>query len=185
MNTRVLEQPEFTASIRGYDKLQVDDYIARLRALALEADERARSAESELEFSRHQTIGPRVSEIFELAVAEAKELRENVVAETEEMRAQAKLDAEEIGVRAREHAAEVDAETKRSRDQAIAEIQVARAEAQDELDALERRKSAHLDDLRKLQQSLASAAQFVDTVSDTHALQPAEEMEETRALPAA
>jgi cell division septum initiation protein DivIVA len=182
MNTRLLEQPEFTASIRGYDKLQVDDYLERLRALALEADERARTAESELEFSRHQTIGPRVSEIFELAVAEAKEMRERVVAETEEMRTQARHDSEEILVRARELAAEVDAETKRGREQAIAEVHAARAEAHQELDMLEQRKEAHLSDLRRLQESLASAAQLVSSVSNPRPV--VEEVEDTRALAA-
>jgi uncharacterized membrane-anchored protein len=156
MNTRVLEQPEFAASIRGYDRLQVDDYIARLRAMALEAEERSRTAESELEFSRHATIGPRVAEIFDLAVAEAKELRERVATETEEMRAQARRDSEEILFRARELAVEIDAETKRNRERAIAEISAARSDAHDELETLEQHKQSHLTDLHRLQEALAA-----------------------------
>ncbi len=73
-------RPEFTTSIRGYDRLQVDDYIERLHSLVAYAEQRARDAESELEFTRHANVGPRVSEILDLAVEESKELRERIVA---------------------------------------------------------------------------------------------------------
>jgi cell division septum initiation protein DivIVA len=183
MNNREFEQPEFTASIRGYDRLQVDDYIVRLRAIAIEAEERAREAESELEFSRHATIGPRVSEIFDLAVAESKELRERVAAEADSMRAQARRDAEEILERARDLAMEIEADTKRGREEAIAEIDAAREEATNDLQATARQRAQHVADLHRLQESLASATRLVESGSAPRAVEVADE--ETRALPAA
>jgi cell division septum initiation protein DivIVA len=183
MNNREFEQPEFTASIRGYDRLQVDDYIARLRAIAIEAEERAREAESELEFSRHATIGPRVSEIFDLAVAESKELRERVTAEADGLRAQARRDAEEILERARDLAMEIEADTKRARDEAIAEVEAAREDATEDLAAIARHREHHLADLHRLQESLASAARLVESGSGPRVIEAAEAT--TRALPAA
>jgi cell division septum initiation protein DivIVA len=182
VNNREFELPEFTASIRGYDRLQVDDYIARLRAIAIESGERAREAESELEFSRHATIGPRVSEIFDLAVAESKELRERVAAEADSVRAQARRDAEEILKRARDLALEIEADTTRGREQAIAEIDAAREEAAADLQSIARQREQHLTDLHRLQESLASAARLVESGSGPRAVEAAEE---TRALPAA
>ena len=76
-------RPEFAASIRGYDRMQVENYVDRLQSLLAEAEERTRAAEAELEFSRHATVGPRVAQIFDLAVEESKELRERIKGETE------------------------------------------------------------------------------------------------------
>jgi cell division septum initiation protein DivIVA len=176
MNNREFEQPEFTTSIRGYDRLQVDDYISRLRSLTIEAEERARTAESELEFSRHATIGPRVAEIFDLAVSEAKELRERVSADCERMRAQARGDADNILERARDLAEEIDGDTRRGRAEAIAAVNDARVQAQDELAQIEKSKEAHLADLRKLQEALGMAARLVESGASARALEPTEEV---------
>jgi hypothetical protein len=75
-------QPEFAIAIRGYDRLHVDEYIERLQKLVSEAEERARAAETNGEFSSHASVGPRISEIFELASAEARELHEKAERES-------------------------------------------------------------------------------------------------------
>src|SRR3979409_1738911 len=103
MNDRP-DRPEFATAMRGYDRLQVDDYVERLVDIATDAEERARAAESELEFSRHTTVGPRVSQILELAVEEGKELRERVSAEADKIRADAHAAADAIVTGARESA---------------------------------------------------------------------------------
>jgi hypothetical protein len=86
--------PEFTAAIRGYDKLQVDEYVAHLQEFAEDAEARARAAESELEVTRHTTVGPRVGEIFELAVTEAKDLQDRARTEREKDDARTEIEAE-------------------------------------------------------------------------------------------
>jgi DivIVA domain-containing protein len=105
------QRPEFATAIRGYDRPQVDDYVDRLSEIAADAEERARAAEAELEFSRHATVGARVSEIFDLAVEESKELRERVAAEVQETRAAARADADATVSMAAREAAHVRAQT--------------------------------------------------------------------------
>jgi len=56
-------QPEFTAAIRGYDRVQVDEYVERLHLLLGDAEERVRAAEDDLEFSRHATRPARESDL--------------------------------------------------------------------------------------------------------------------------
>ena len=89
MNAITSDRPEFATAIRGYDRPQVDDYIDRMLHLVAEAEDRARAAESELEFSRHSTVGPRVTEIFELAIAEAKEIQGKTSTDCERARTDA------------------------------------------------------------------------------------------------
>jgi cell division septum initiation protein DivIVA len=98
------DRPEFATAIRGYDRLQVDVYIDRLREIAADAEERARAAEAELEFSRHTVVGPRVAQILDLAVQEGKELRERIHAEADRMREQARAEVEAIVADARDSA---------------------------------------------------------------------------------
>lgn len=142
-----IDNPEFTAAIRGYDKVQVDDYIERLQSFASEAEERARAAESELEFSRHTTVGPRVTEILELAVAEAKELRDRAGRECDDVRAEARRTAEEIRER-----------SEREANEAREEIAAERRRAELAITQLEETKQALLGDLRQIHETLAQAA---------------------------
>jgi DivIVA domain-containing protein len=152
------ERPEFATSIRGYDRLQVDDYLDRLIEIAADAEERARTAESELEFSRHTTLGPRVGEILELAVQEAKDLRERVSEETEEMHTTAREQEKEIIARARGTAAETQAKAKRAGKQMIARAEATRDQVLGEVEALSERKAAILGDLERLQEAIGVAA---------------------------
>jgi cell division septum initiation protein DivIVA len=156
------ERPEFATAIRGYDRLQVDDYIARLAEISADAEERARAAEEELEFSRHTTVGPRVGQMLELAVEEAKELRQKVNAEAEAKRSTARSEASEIISRANEEARETRKQTEAERQQALADLETERRRAHAEIDRLERAKHMLLGDLRRLQEALAAAAAVVE-----------------------
>jgi cell division septum initiation protein DivIVA len=101
-------KPEFTTAIRGYDRLQVDDYIERLHSLVAYAEQRTREAEAGLEFNHHASVGPRVSEILDLAVEESKELRERIVTK-------ARCEAQEIVESAHAQAAAARDESQRER----------------------------------------------------------------------
>ena len=47
--------PEFTTAVRGYDRAQVDEYIARLHDWVADSEERARASEFELADAGQQT----------------------------------------------------------------------------------------------------------------------------------
>jgi cell division septum initiation protein DivIVA len=151
------EQPKFAVSMRGYDKLQVDDYIERLRDIAIDAEERARLAESELEFSRHATVGPRVSQILDLAVDEAKELRVRVDEEVDRMRSQARAECEELVTRARDTAAQLRNDAESARAEILADADAKRLAVLAEVERLGRSRGALLRDLERLQHVLAQA----------------------------
>ena len=152
-----LEQPRFASAMRGYDRVQVDDFIARLSEIVADAEDRARLAESELEFSRHATVGPRVSQILDLAVEEAKELRERVDAEVERTRSQARAQCEELTARARDTSAQIRAEAESARSDILADADAKRLAVLAEVERLDRSRGALLRDLERLQHVLADA----------------------------
>jgi DivIVA domain-containing protein len=151
------ERPEFATAIRGYDKLQVDDYIDRLIEITADAEERAGSAEAELEFSRHTTIGPRVGQIFDLAVQEAQELRERVGEEAEQTRTRTRREADETIARARKAASETGAEAERKARETIAQAEATREKVMREVEAIGEQKASLVADLERLQKVLAAA----------------------------
>jgi DivIVA domain-containing protein len=151
------DHPEFATSMRGYDRLQVDEYIDRLHDLAADAEERARVAESELEFSRHATVGPRVAQILDLAVEEGKELRERVQVEADRMRADARAESEAIAAAARESADLTRTEAERTREEVLADADARRREVLGEVERLTESKTWLLGDLGRLQRTLAEA----------------------------
>jgi DivIVA domain-containing protein len=153
------ERPEFATAIRGYDKLQVDDYIDRLIEITADAEDRAGSAEAELEFSRHTTIGPRVAQIFDLAVEEAQELRERVGSDAEQTRTRARREADETLARARKTASETEAEAERKAKETIARAETTRDKVMREVEAIGEQKASLLADLERLQRILAAATQ--------------------------
>ena len=144
------ERPQFAVAIRGYDRLQVDEYIDRLTEMVSEAEQRAREAEADLEYSRHTSVGPRVAQIFELAVEEVRELREQAGEEAEQLRASAQEEADEILMRVRFKAEELKAELDAELDRSRAEI-----------DELRARKEESIRELRRLQEALGAAAGLV------------------------
>jgi DivIVA domain-containing protein len=186
MTDIVKRRPEFTTSIRGYDRLQVDDYIDRLDELLTDAEQRARQAESELEFSRHTTVGPRVTEIFDLAVAESKDLRERVQEETGAMLDETRQRAQDIVDDAHSEAAETRARSQREREEAIAKLDAERQRAHGQVVVLQRRQAELLGDLRQLQEALAAAARVIPQESDlpTEECEPDGATTEQAALPA-
>jgi hypothetical protein len=155
-------QPEFAAAIRGYDRMQVDDYIERLSNLLAEAEERVRTAENDLEFSRHATVGPRVSEIFNLAVAESQELRDRIQIESNALLVDARQRAEQSTKAAREDAAELVAEAEQERDDLLADMERQRGGARERVAALEERRSQLLGELKRLRDALGDAAAIVE-----------------------
>jgi cell division septum initiation protein DivIVA len=155
-------RPEFTAAIRGYDRLQVDEYVERLHSLLTEAEHRARTAEDDLEFSRHATVGPRVSQIFDLAVAESQELRQRVQREADELHTDARQDAERILSAAQDDEAEIRARTEQERQELLAEMDRQREAAGEQLLVLEQRRTRLLGELKRLHLALGAAAGIVE-----------------------
>jgi cell division septum initiation protein DivIVA len=158
MNAINPERPEFTAAIRGYDRLQVDEYIARLQDLVAEAEDRGRAAESELEFSRHSTVGPRVTEIFELAIAEAKELRSKAITDCDRARTDARAEVDRLVSGAREDASAIKEQAQRDREDVLTELAAERRRREEEIERLDETKGTMLAELRRLQEALAAAA---------------------------
>jgi DivIVA domain-containing protein len=151
------QQPKFATAMRGYDKLQVDDYVERLQDILSDAEERARLAESELEFSRHATVGPRVSQILDLAVEEAKELRERVDDEVELVRSHARAQCDEMISRARDTSSQIRSEAESMRVDILGDADAKRLAVLAEVERLGRSRDALLRDLERLQHVLSQA----------------------------
>jgi cell division septum initiation protein DivIVA len=174
--------PEFTISIRGYDRVQVDDYIERLQSLLTYAEQRVREAESELEFreaesefdfSRHANVGPRVSEILDLAVAESKELRERIKQRAEGLCTNARREAEDIVESAHAQAEETREQSKREREDALTKLDAERERVRAEIIELQRRQTELLGNLKQLQEALGAAVYLIPDQPDV----PTEEVD--------
>src|SRR4051812_25195073 len=90
MSMRDQEAPEFSFSLRGYDRVQVDEYVAELLDYAIQAEERAVTAESALGECRRELASPgsagiseRLAAILQLANEEADQIRARAQAEGE------------------------------------------------------------------------------------------------------
>jgi len=119
---------------------------ANERERAAEVERRARMAKAELEASARATIGPRISQMFELAAEEAKELRAQAEAEGEQIRTSARREADDTREEARRELNEVGAEVERCRQQ------VADLKAEEE---------ALVADVRRLQAALQTVADLI------------------------
>jgi DivIVA domain-containing protein len=165
MSEPALEQPEFAVAMRGYDRPQVDEYVARLQSLVADAEERVRVAEA----GAHATVGPRVTQIFDLATAESVELRTRAQAQADALLADARTRAEELVAAAEREAESITAQARAQGEEALTEMQTERGMVRKQVDALEARKSHLIEELRRLQAALGSAA---DSVADIHAAPP-------------
>jgi cell division septum initiation protein DivIVA len=75
--------PEFAQTFRGYDREQVDEYVAWMRDLAIEAEDRAGQAETALAQCRRELaaspttagISERLAAMLQLATEEAADIR--------------------------------------------------------------------------------------------------------------
>ena len=156
-------RPAFRAALRGYDRLQVDDYVAwaetELLALRRANDDlltRYGTCSAELEISRRLLAcspagreqvrtSERVGEILRLAADEAARLTEAGAADADRLRAVARAEADALLRRAREVRDGAVADCERMR----AEAEEARATAEEELaraHAEVRRLTARLDE---------------------------------------
>lgn len=157
--------PEFTIALRGYDRLQVDEYIDRLQALVSEADERARNSEATQMFAEHAEVGARVSQIFELAEAEARELRDQIRSDLNAERAAARREAREIVEVAERTAREMEERASREYQEMLSELEQERDRLQAEATRLELRKSEAVGELRRLYELIGAATGVIDAGS--------------------
>ncbi len=156
-------RPVFRAALRGYDRLQVDDYVAwaetELLALRRANDDlltRYGTCSAELEISRRLLAcspagreqvrtSERVGEILRLAADEAARLTEAGAADADRLRAVARAEADALLRRAKEVRDGAVADCERMREEA----EEARAAAEEELaraHAEVRRLTARLDE---------------------------------------
>ena len=83
MSMREQEAPEFAHAFRGYDREQVDGYVAWVRDAAMQAEDRAGRAESALAQCRRELassptttgISERLAAMLQLATEEAADIR--------------------------------------------------------------------------------------------------------------
>ncbi len=101
MSIREQEEPVFSYSLRGYDRVQVDDYLAGFREYVIQLEDRAVAAESALVECRRELASPgsagvseRLAAILQLANEEADEIRVRAQAEGEATTQHAASDAE-------------------------------------------------------------------------------------------
>ncbi len=91
MSMREQEAREFTSVLRGYDRIEVDEYVAWLRSQVIEAEERAKRAEAALVQCRRELasspttagISQRLAAMLQLATEEADEIRSRARTESE------------------------------------------------------------------------------------------------------
>jgi DivIVA domain-containing protein len=124
------EQPEFAVVLRGYDRAQVDEYIAALRKLVADREARGRAHAGELD--PWQVAGRQAEEILSAARRTAEVRFQTIIARAEEQAARlladADAEAETALERARDRAGRVlaDAEERAERRLAEAEHDAAR-----------------------------------------------------------
>ncbi len=89
-------RPQFAVVLRGYDRHQVDDYVARLLEDLGEAEQRARVAE--------RSAGSDAGRLRQEAEQLLRRSRQHAEDQAEQVLAQARADAERIVASAREDA---------------------------------------------------------------------------------
>lgn len=171
------ERPEFTIAENGYDRVQVDAYLAHLQRRVADAEERARNAEAEYVFDQHAAIGPRIAEIFALAEAEARELRERFSAEGAGLVSEARIEARATIDAAERSARELRERLEHDQRELLAELEQDRARIHGEVNVLESRKGAALAELSRLGALLGEATAPAEPPTEpiSHAEPPAKE----------
>jgi cell division septum initiation protein DivIVA len=185
--------PEFTIAMRGYDRMQVADYLGRLREYAAELEirlARAERAEADLRaaIADCQTennelaaqvhgltaerdaaapagLAPRLERILELAEEEASETRRAAVVEAAEVRQAARDEADTTLAAARAEAASAVAAAQAEADTVLAEAHRAADEATADVEDLLRRRAAVVGDLLELASTIVEVA---DTARRDH-----------------
>jgi DivIVA domain-containing protein len=179
MSLRNQEQPEFAQALRGYDRVQVDGYLERLREYTIEVEDRALNAESNLAEQQQAfadlqrqlaaagggELPHRLAHILDLAREEADEIRVRAHKEADEVLAKANAAAEKVRTRAR-------AEAQRT----VADAAALRA-------ALERQVNDLEDTRHQVTDRLSELATHLKRAIDAHRAD-AQSTEPTRRLPA-
>jgi chromosome segregation ATPase len=144
--------PEFAIAMRGYDRLQVDDYIVKQAVWLSEAESRVAAAEAELasltaelsslkaeRASLRAQVASLEEQAFKTAPPSFEELGERIGrvlqeawAAAEEMRRDAEETAAEITARAEERLARADEEAERRARRAEAEVEAVVSKAREE-----------------------------------------------------
>jgi cell division septum initiation protein DivIVA len=102
MSIREQEAPDFSHTMRGYDRVEVDEYVAWLRNHAALAEEQASRAEAALVQCRRELastptttgISQRLAAMLQLATEEADEIRARARADSDAMTRDATNQAE-------------------------------------------------------------------------------------------
>lgn len=167
VSSRVAE-PEFATAVRGYDRAQVDDYLAHLHQWLAEAEARTAAAEEvagaaarELSALRRRVhdleeradvpaprsmsaFGERVGALLQAAVQAAEQLRTEAETEAKAVRTTSAAEREAVLARARSEAEQV-VEQARRKERAIGK----------QIDDLATKRAAALTDLGRVRQHLA------------------------------
>jgi hypothetical protein len=152
---RVAERRHDAAAADAIKRARAAEASERERAA--DAERRARAAQAELERRVHTTIGPRIAQIFELAVDEAKELRARAEVEADEISSSARNEVEEACALARRELNEIEAKCERGR------REIAQLEAKEEV---------LVADLRQLQSALQTVASLIGNPEHAKMIQP-------------
>lgn len=91
MSMREQDGPEFALAFRGYDRQQVDEWVAWVRTYAIQAEDRAGRAETALAQCRRELaaspttagISERLAAMLQLATEEAEEIRTRAQSESD------------------------------------------------------------------------------------------------------
>jgi DivIVA domain-containing protein len=161
-----LRSPGFPTARRGYDKREVDKFLAQLVDW-LETD--AAGEIGQVAVTRKlELIGKSTAHILLTAEQEAQELTRQAHADSEELRAEAQADAHEVHVAAdvyaRQTRTEADEEARRTRhaadadaSQTIEEGLRRRSQINDEIRELEAQRARVLEELARLRAELGGA----------------------------
>jgi cell division septum initiation protein DivIVA len=102
MSIREQEAPEFPTALRGYDRAEVDEYVAWMRNQVIQAEDRAGRAELALVQCRRELasspttagISQRLAAMLQLATEEADEIRSRARVESQVTTREATREAE-------------------------------------------------------------------------------------------
>jgi cell division septum initiation protein DivIVA len=155
--------PEFSVTVRGYDRAQVDEYIDWIREWLGNATSRMKTAEVESSQLREQlhrlqermgevegeltkeaprsiaALGERVSKILQLAEDGAAAVRSDILAEAQQVVAQARAEADELTRTTVQRQSELEGLLARASQQAHQTVQQAEARAAETLHKAESR----------------------------------------------
>ena len=184
---------EWEREVRGYNRQQVDNYVAWRAGQVRELESRLSKSLGEIEHLRrevaearqagvrpaHEEISERVGQILKLAADEAKadrehgaadanDLRESARAETDKLRAEVKQETDRIKTEAQERAERMLTAAQEQADRAVA---AAQAEAEETVT------SAHA----AAEQTVAEADQHAETTVSTAMAQAKQQLDEATA----